>query len=162
MSKAVAGLNTPNETRYFYPADDNWEMKQMPFKASTAVVQWAAIWIEISSNTTTWNVTLMWVENANGADFVWIAAETIATTDTDYATAWKLKGIWVPKHPYAKAYYAVSAWTQTAADKFKTVQIASTSLWLDVDTAWKGARIVDVLSSTRWICMFNLPTTETA
>lgn len=91
MGKAVTGLNVPNQTQYFYPADQKWEMRLMPFKASTAITEGTAIGIEISGNTTTGNVTKMGVENASGADFVGILAEPIASTDTDYATAGKLK-----------------------------------------------------------------------
>jgi len=162
MWKAVTGLNKPNENRNFLPADDKWEMKSFPFKASTAMVEGAAIGIEISSNTTTGNVTLMGVENVTGADFVGILAEPIVSTDADYATAGKLKSVWVRKTPLAEAYFTVGAGTFTAADVFKTVEIHSDSKSLAVDTAWKGARITGYISSTRGLCNFNLPSTETA
>ena len=110
-------------------------MRKVPFKASTAVAGGAAIGIEISGSTTTGNVTLMGTENAAGADFVGIAAETIAATDDDYATAGKLKDVWVPDSPLAEAEFTVANGTFTAVDVFKTVQIASTSYALDVDTA---------------------------
>lgn len=159
---ATTLINTPNQTQYFYPADDKWDLEQFSFKVSTAMTEWAAIWIEIVSNTTTWNVALMGTENAAWADFVGILAEWIAATDSDYATAWKKKGVWVPRTKESKAFFAVAAWTFTSVEVFKTVQFASTSLWLDVDTAWKGARIVDYISSTVGKCKFNLPNTETA
>ena len=162
MGKAVTALNTPNDTRYFYPADGNRELKKLPFKASTAIAEGAAIGIEISSNTTTGNYTLMGTENATGADFVGIMAEPIVATDADYATAGKLKGVRVPKTTFARAYFYVGAGTFTAVDVGKTVEFHSDSLGLAVDTAGKGARIVEYISSTRGICVFTLPTTETA
>jgi hypothetical protein len=112
-------------------------MMKLPFKASTAIAEGAALGIEIDSNNVTGNITLMGVENAKGADFVGIMAEPIVSTDDDYATAGKLKGVRVPKTIYAKAFFAVGAGTFTKADLFKTVQINANSLGLDVDTAGK-------------------------
>ena len=162
MWKATTVLNVPNVTTNFYPSDDQWDIVQMPFKASTAVAEGAAIGIEISGSTTTGYVTLMWVENAAGADFVGIAAEPIVSGDADYATAWKLKGVKIPRSIYAQAFFTVWAGTFTAIDIGKTVQFASTSLALDVDTAGKWARIKGYISATRGICDFSLPATETA
>jgi len=39
MSRAVTGLNKPNETKYFYPADDQWIMKLLPMTASVAMAE---------------------------------------------------------------------------------------------------------------------------
>lgn len=162
MSKSVTWLNVPNSTKYFYPADANWEHKMLPIVASVAIAEGAALAPQISGNDVTGNVTLMGVENATGADFIGIASEAIVSTDSDYATAGKLKGVRVPKNNLAKAYFYVGAGTFTAADVFKSVEIHSDSLGLAVDTKGKGARIVEYLSSTRGICQFNMPTTETA
>lgn len=162
MGKIVTGLNEPNKISNFYPSDDRWNIEYLPMKVSTAMECGAAIAIEITSNTTTWYFTLMWTENAAWKDFKGILMEPIAATDDDYATAWKLKGVAVPKTLYAEAFFTVWAWTFTAIDVGKTVQFASTSLTLDVDTAWLGARITWYISSTRWTCNFSLPTTETA
>lgn len=163
MSKVITALNTPNKTQYFYPVSvQDWELKQLPFKASQALSDGGAVGIEISSNTTTGNLTVMGVENASGADFVGILAEPIATTDSDYATAGKLKAVWVPKTLHSEAYFTVGAGTFTAADVFKRVEITSGSLGLSVDTAGKGATIASYISSTRGTCKFNMPLTETA
>ena len=164
MAKAVTLLNKPNKTQNFYPimADKQWKLKMMPFVASTAIEEWTAVWIQISSNDVTWNLTKMWTENSAGADFVWIIAEPIVSTDSDYATAWKLKWVWVPTSKEAEAEFTVWAWTFTAADVYKTVEFHSDSKSLAVDTAWKGARITGYISSSRWRCRFDLPTTETA
>lgn len=162
MSKATVGLNLPNNNANFVPADELWEMKLLPFKASTPLIAGGAVGVEISSNTTTGNVTVMGVENAAGADFVGILAETIATTDSDYATSGKLKSVLVPISKSAKARFLVTAGTFTAVDVFKTVEITSGSLGLSVDTAGKGARILEYLDATHGICEFSLPATETA
>lgn len=162
MAKAVVDLNSPNETSNFRPSDNKWEYKQLPFKASTAIEAGTAIAPEISSNTTTGYVTKLSTENATGADFVGILAEPITSDDSDYATAGKLKGVRVPKTPYAEAFFTVWAGTFTAVDVFKTVELHTDSKSLAVDTAGKWARIMEYISSTRGICRFSLPETETA
>jgi len=151
-----------NSTTYFLPSSPEWKLTKKPMKASTAMVEGAAIGIEISGNTTTGYVTLMPVENAAGGDFVGILAEPIAATDSDYATAGKLKAVYVPTSPRARAKFKVGAGTFTAADVFKTVEFHSDSASLAVDTAGKGARIVKYVSSTEGECEFVLPNTETA
>ena len=162
MGKAITAINTPNKTSNFYPADDKWEMVMFPMKASTAMVEGAAVSPEISGNDVTGYLTLMGVENVTGSDFMGILAEPIVSTDTDYATAGKLKGVWIPTSPNAKAYFTVGAGTFTAADVFKAVEIHSDSKSLAVDTKGNGARIVEYISSSRGVCTFSLPTTETA
>lgn len=162
MWKTVAGYNTPNETNNFSPADGEWTMIQLPFKASVAIEEGSAIAPEISWNDVTGNVTKIWVENATWGDFFGILAEPIVSTDDDYATAGKLKGVYVPNSPYSKAYFTVWAGTFSAADLFKTVEINSDAKSLAVDTKGKWARIVQYISATKWVCRFSLPETETA
>jgi hypothetical protein len=152
----------PNVTTNFLPADEHWKMAQLPMKASTAMVEGAAIGIEISGNDVTGNHTLMGVENAAGADFVGILAEPIAATDADYATAGKLKSVKIARSKDAEMFFTVGEGTFTAADVGRTVQFGSTSIDLDVDTAGKGARISQYISSTRGKCQPVLPNTETA
>lgn len=153
-----------NVTTNFVPAIvREWKMMMLPMKASTAMVEGAAIGIEISGSTTTGYYDLMGVENAAGADFKGILAEPIASTDDDYATAGKLKGVLVPiSRDTAEAFFTVGEGTFTAVDEGKTVQIGSTSIDLDVDTEGKGARITKYISATRGKCVFSLPNTETA
>jgi hypothetical protein len=134
----------------------------LPFKASTAIAEGAAVAAEISSNNVTGYATLMGVENATGADFLGIMAEPIVSGDADYATAGKMKGVRVPTTPYALAYFSVGAGTFTAVDVFKTVELHSDYKSLAVDTLGKGARIMKYISSTRGICRFSLPETEVA
>ena len=162
MGKAITAVNSPNKTSNFYPADDKWEMIMFPIKASTAMEEGVALSPEIVTNDVTGYLTKMGVENVVGSDFVGILAEAIVATDSDYATAGKLKGVWVPKSMTASAYFTVGAGTFTATDVFKTVELHSDSKSLAVDTKGKGARIVEFISSTRGRCMFSLPQTETA
>ena len=161
--KSVVAINTPNVNTNFVPISSTWwELRSIPMGASAVFAMWAAIWVEITSNTTTWNAVLMGTENAAGADFIGILVEAVAAADADFATAGKLKQVWVPTNLQAEAEFTVSNWTFTAIDVFKTVQFASTSLWLDVDTAGKWANISWYISATRGRCKFNMPLTETA
>ena len=50
MGKAVTLVNQPNNVQNFYPADDNWEMKQFPFVASTAIDEGTLVAPQITSN----------------------------------------------------------------------------------------------------------------
>lgn len=162
MAIATTPLNTPNKVNNFRPADDQWETVLLPFKASTAIAQGAAVWVEIVTNDVTGNLTLMGVQNAAGADFVGIMAEPITSSDADYATAGKLKAVKVPTSTKSTAFFTVGAGTFTAADVFRTARFHTDSLGLAVDTIGLWARIVKYISSTRGICEFSCPTTMTA
>jgi hypothetical protein len=59
MGKAVTLVNQPNNVQNFYPADDNWEMKQFPFVASTAIDEGCAVAPQITSNDVTGYITKM-------------------------------------------------------------------------------------------------------
>ena len=110
MGKALTALNTPNTTSNFLPADGNWELRLLPMKASLAMVEGVAITAETNgADVTGYYRTQVAVENLNGDDTMGILAEPIATTDTDYATAGKLKGVYVPMTPEAEAYFTVGA-----------------------------------------------------
>lgn len=164
MGKAVTPINQQNRTQNFFPinADHDWKYKQLPIIASTDIQEGEALQIETSGWTTTWNLEQATGSNASGNDFVWILAEEIRSTDSDYATSGKLKGVYVPNNALAEAYFSVENGTFSLADVYKTVDIASNSRWLDVDTKWLGARITGYISSSRWVCNFNVPTTQTA
>ena len=162
MGKATVGLNIPNVTTNFYPADDQWILEYRPFIASVAIAQGASVAPQISSNDVTGNLTVSGVENATGADFYGIMAEPIVSTDSDYATAGKLKGVMIPTNSSAVAFFRVGAGTFTVADVFKTVEIHSDNASLAVDTLGLGAQIVGYISSTKGTCRFNLPKTEVA
>lgn len=159
---AVTALNSPNKVSNFVPVQGEWVLQQLPIVASVAMEAGTALGVEISSNTTTGNLKKMVAANASGANFTGILAEPLASTDADYATAGKLKGVWVPLYPYARAYFTVGAGTFTKVDVFKTVAFHSDSKSLAVDTAGLGAVIVGYESATRGICEFSCPKTQTA
>lgn len=151
-----------NVNTYFVPVKGQWVTRLVRIAASVAASQGVAMGIEISGNTTTGNATTMGTENAAGADFVGILQETIASTDSDYATAGKLKLVAIPLDPTAEAEFKVISGTFTTADINKTVEFATSGTGLAVDTAGKGARITGYISTSRGVCQFTLPTTETA
>ncbi len=162
MSRAVVGLNQPNETRNFLPFDGEWVLRDFPILESLAIEDGTAISAQIVTNNVTGKQTKMGVENANGSDFAGILAEAIRTTDEDFATAFKTKKVWVRKSVDSRAYFTVGTGTFTKADVFRTVEIHTDSKSLAVDTIGKGARIVEFRSATTGVCAFNLPETETA
>ena len=151
-----------NQTQNFLPIEGDWELTRLPMKASEAMEEGAAVAVEIVTNNVTGNAELMGTENALGADFLGIMAEPITSADSDYATAGKLKSVYVPKNRLARAEFTVGAGTFTAADVFKTVEIHSDSKSLAVDTIGLGARITKFNTSTRGECSFVLSNTETA
>lgn len=162
MGKAVTNLNEPNRTNNFLPFDWEWVLREYPILESVEIEEGTALAPQIVTNDVTGKLTLIGVENANGADFIGILAEEIRSTDVDYATEFKLKSIWIPKSRDSRAYFTVWAGTFTTADVFKTVEYNSDSKTLAVDTAGLWARIVGYINATRWVCSFTLPDTETA
>jgi len=151
-----------NTNSNFLPVEGEWEMIQVPFKASVAMEDGTAVSPEISSNDVTGYLGKMGTENATGSDFFGIIAEAITSSDDDYATAGKLKSVWVPTSRYSRAYFSPDTGSLAATDVFRTVEIGADSKSLNIDTAGKGARIVQFLNTGRGICTFDLPATETA
>ena len=153
----MANVNTN-----FLPADENWKTELRQIKVSTAMVEGAALCIDIVSNVTTGDLDLMGTTNTVGADFQGILAEPVASTDDDYATAGKLKLVHIPMNEAAKAFFTVGEGTFTTADVGAVVQFGSTSIDLDVNTLGLGARITDYISLSRGKCSFVIPNTLTA
>lgn len=160
--EATIGLNLPNKNTNFLPIDWDWEIREYPLKESVALEEGTVLSPEIVTNNVTGKLKAMGVENVTGSDFFGILAETVRATDADYATAFKVKKVYVPVTMRARAEFKVWAGTFTAADVFKTVEIHSDSKSLAVDTLGKWARITKYISSTRWECEFTMPTTEVA
>lgn len=162
MAKAVTPLNQAATTQYFYPSNDLWRLENIRIAASSAMSVWTALWQEVSGSSPTWNAIKMPTTNANGQNFIGILAEPIASTDSDYATAGKIKQVWVPINQKAEAFFAVWAGTFTAADIGRVCQFHTDSVSLAVDTNWAGAVIVDYVSATKWICNFSVAKVVTA
>jgi len=124
-----------------------WELTKQQMKESVAMEEGASVSsdaageLDLSTDSTT--------------NFRGILAQAIAATDSDYATAKKLKYVWVPKLAEAEAEFTVGAGTFTTADVGKGVKY-NNSLGLAVDTAGIQARITKYLTATRGVCTFNL------
>lgn len=162
MGKAVTPVNSPNNVRNFYPADDKWELRYMPIVASVAMVDGTLLRAQVTASNPTGNLNLAVATNATGQNVVWILAEPIATTDSDYATAGKLKGVWVAKTVDAEAYFTVGAGTFTLADVNRMCSVHTDWKSLAVDTNGAGAIISGYISATRGKCKFNVPNVVTS
>lgn len=160
--QSVTPVNTPNNTLNFVPLFGGWELRKIAMKASTAMTDGYAIGTEVSGSTTTWYSTLMPSTNTSGQNFVWILAEKISSTDADYATAGKLKLVWVPTDKASAAKFKVGAGTFTAVDIGKVVAFHSDSGSLAVDTAGAGAIIRGYINSSYGICTFDVANATTA
>ena len=153
MSKAVTAINTPNETRYFYPADQNWEFRRFKIKASVAYWVWIIIVPEVASNTSTWYYMIAASGvNTSGQNIQGILMEPTVATDDDYTSTNKYRLVAVPKSPLAKCFFKVWTWTFSQIDVGKVVALHSDFKSLAVDTAWIAATITDYISSTQWKC----------
>ena len=143
---------TPNPSEFntnFRPLykGGRWTVKLLPMIASVAMEQGAAVYaVGDGTHTLVTNST---------TNFRGILLETIATTDSDYATAGKLKRVAVCLSPEAEAEFAVGAGTFTQADEGKSV-VFNDSVGLAVDTAGIQARITKYLNASRGVCTFNL------
>lgn len=162
MGKAATPVNSPNNVRNFYPSDDKWELKMLPIVASVAMVDGTALRVQVTASSPTGNLNLAVATNATGQNFAWILAEPIATTDTDYATAGKLKWVWVPKTVDAESYFSVGAGTFTLADVGRVCSLHTDWKSLAVDTNGAGAVISWYISASKGKCRFNVPSVVTS
>jgi len=160
--QSVTPINTVNNTLNFFPADGNWEIRRIPMKASVEIVDGYAVGAEVSGSSPTGYATLMGTASTNGANFIGILQEKITSTDTDYATAGKLKNVLVPTTKYAKSRFKVGSGTFTAADVNRVCQFHSDSASLAVDSNGLGARITDYIDSSYGLCSFDVPLAVTA
>lgn len=163
MAKAVTPLNAVNKNSNFRPADVQlWELRLLPIAASSAIEEGSAMSTEVSGSSPTGNLIKAAATNANGQNIQGILAEPIASTDSDYATAGKLKMVYVPKTTSAIAEFTVGAGTFTAADVGRMCNIHTDSKSLAVDTNGVGAIIRGYISSTRGTCSFDANKVVTA
>jgi hypothetical protein len=167
FNNAITPINQINTTgeKNFTPFGRGWEIREMPIKLSVAYAAGSAMRWETSGSTSTGYLTGGGNNsgvNTVGSDFAGILIEPTVATDADYATAFKTRRVAVPISPEARARFTVGAGTFTSIDVGKTCIITSTHIGLSVDTNGLGARIEGVISSTRGICSFNLPSTATA
>lgn len=162
----ITPINTVNTTGTgFRPFDGEWKTVLAPVKASTALVGNVSLRWEISSNDVTGDLVSGSTNsgvNGTGADLFGILVAPIRATDSDYATAHKLKEVYVPTAPYSRAYVGIGAGTFTTADIGKTVAIHTDGISIACDTKGLGVRIVGLVSSTVAIVAFCCATTVTA
>lgn len=154
----VTTINTPNVTSNFEPIGrgTKWEILALPMKASSAMVPGTLVSVEVSGSSPTGYLCKAATTNANGQNIRGILIDTIATTDSDYATAGKLKNVAVPTTTSAEAYFTVGAGTFTAADVGRVCNIHTDSISLAVDTNGLGAVITGYISATRGVCDFSV------
>ncbi len=124
----------------------HWKLTTLPMIASVAMYAGAALYaVEDGTHTVVTNAT---------TDFRGILAETIAATDSDYATSMKRKAAYVRLSLEAEAEFAVGAGTFTTADVGKGVKY-NDAYGLAVDTAGIQARITRYINSARGVCTFE-------
>jgi hypothetical protein len=162
MSKPVAPLNAPNVTTNFYPSNDLWRMDFAPIAASTALAEGTLLVTQVVASSPTGNAIAAATTNATGQNIVGILAEPITASDTDFATAGKLKLVWVPLTIEAEATFKVSSGTFSPAQVGRVVQIAGSGTGLAVATNGAGAVITGFISATQGKCKFKVPFATTA
>jgi hypothetical protein len=163
MALAVTPLNVPNNTRNFYPVNrGDWELKVLPTAASLAAVDGTAFATQVVASNPTGNLIPMPTTNTTGQNFIGIIAQPISATDSDYATAGKLKGYWVPKTRSCEAFFLVGNGTNSAAQVGRVCPFHTDSKSLNVGANGAGARITSYISSTRGTCAFDVAIAVTA
>lgn len=159
---AVTPLNYTNKTQNFYPIKGVWTLEQRPFVASAAIEAGTAVAIQVVTSNPTGNLIAAPTTQATGQNIVGILAETIATTDSDYATAGKLKGVWIPIDANCEFTWPVGSGTFTAADVGRTCALVSGGKSVAVDTNGNVCTITKFISSTRLQAKFNMAPIQTA
>jgi len=116
--------------------------------ASIAAEQWAALYPD------PWNAWQFTIADWTTWNFVWIIQQTIATTDSDFAST-KMVTVEIPTQNWTEYRFRVWAWTFTAADVWKKVDFHTDGASLAVDTTSTPVAIITgVISSTEWRCIF--------
>lgn len=135
-----------------YLKKGRWELTKMQMKESVAMAEGAALYSDLAGEMT--------IVTGTESNFMGILAEPIAATDSDYATAKKLKYVWRPLTQEAEAEFTVGSGTFTNADVGKVVAFYDSDS-LAVDTAGTRARITKYLTATRGVCVFNSVMSQT-
>lgn len=154
--------STFNRNLNFLPIKGIWDYRPLAIKESVAIEMGTAIAVEVSGSTTTGKHIKAGTTTANGQNIKGILMEEVATTDADYATAFKMKMVAIPSSPDCEAEFLVGAGTFTNVDVGKIVALHSDSKSVAVDTLGLGVEITGYISSTRGRCSFNVPLAVTA
>lgn len=140
MAKDITPSNYGNSNRNFVAVQGEFRTELMPIVASVAIEQGTAI----GKAATSGNYTV-----SGNNEVIGYLDETIATTDTDYATAGKLKSVRIPVTDDSVVDFSVGAGTFAADDVGKSVAIHTDSKSIAVDTAGTAFYITNFISSTR-------------
>jgi hypothetical protein len=162
MAKAVAPLNAPNNTSQFYPSNDLWRMDFVPVAASVALTEGTLLAVQVTASSPTGNVIAAATTNTTGQNIVGILAEPITSSDADFATAGKLKQVWLPVTIEAEATFKVISGTNSLAQVGRVCQIAGSGTGLAVATNGLVAVITGFISATQGKCKFKVPVAVTA
>lgn len=126
--------------------EKDWELKKRPMTESVAIEEGVPVYrVGDGKHTSCTHAT---------ANFEGILAEPITATDTDYATASKLKAVWVPRTISAEAECAITG-TLTAGDIGKSLKFHTDGKSVAQAEAGTQASITAFLSASRGICKFN-------
>lgn len=137
-------------------------MDLLPIAASAAIAEGTLLAVQVSGSSPTGNLIAAATTNTTGQNIVGILAEPITSSDSDYATAGKLKQVWVPTSQYSQAYFTVGSGTFTAADVGRVCQTAGSGISVAVDTNGLGVVIDGYISSTRGTCKLSVANVVTA
>ena len=160
----VTPLNQANNNSYFFAestASYKFTPRLIPFAASVAIGAGSAVMWQISNTASTGNATKATsAVNTGGANLVGFLLEPIATTDSDYATAGKLKAVLIPESVGASVECKVGNGTVSATDIGSTITLYDETS-VDLSTLGYFGTVTDVnTASGRVIVRLNLPNTE--
>lgn len=163
MPTVITPINRANKTQNFYPMEGEWIMKSFPMKASFAIADGSAVMTEVSASNPTGFVTAATTTMATGQNVVWILAEPIASTDADYATAGKMKQVWVPKIPgVSRCYFTTSGLSATQQGRTCALTNATTVACTTNGNVFVISPNGGFISATRGIGTFSMPNIVTA
>ena len=154
--------STFNRNNNFVPIKGIWDYRPVVIKESTAMQMGTLVSYEVSGSATTGKGIKSAAATTNGQNVIGILWEEVATTDPDYATAFKTKMVAIPCGTDCEAEFTVGAGTFTNVDVGRVVAIHSDSISLAVDTNGLGAVITGFISSTRGRCSLTVPVAVTA
>jgi hypothetical protein len=150
MSNQPGRINfQPNNNNNFVPYDtDNWYGKELPIVASVALEEGSALTPD-NPGTNNYNKA---ADNTS-TQLTGLLQYRTAATDSDYATAGKLKFALYPKNKGAEVYFTVGSGTFTAADVGKQVELTDEKS-VAVDTVGTQFEITRYISPTRGVGKF--------
>lgn len=130
MSDPLVYNNNNLITKNFWPATGKWFIKQTPITASVAMEMGSLVELPVGSV----GGVAVAVTNASTTCYG-ILAETIATTDPDYAVSGKLKAVWIPESPFSHTCYFRVGAGALSATIVGCLVVAFDAKSLDVTTA---------------------------